>query len=365
MKKNWRETTERGSDEWIVRNFWEKNGKWFKWGGGGLVALITGLSSFYTISNDSVGIVTTFGRYTKTAGPGLNFKLPYVQSVEKVQNQAIFSEAFGFRTLKAGVKTEYIDNEAIKSGKVGKGDLYDIIDTEGLKHVGDVEEQAMDVLRDEYRMLSGDLNMADVEWVVQYKIKDPVAYKFNVKNPEKILRDVSEASMRIVAGDASIDEIITTGKSQIEFEVKKRLQDKLDSYGSGLEVTMVQLQSLNPPENVRNSFNEVNEAIQERSAKINNAQELYNKEIPKAKGEAKRLIEEAEGYATERVNKAKGDVARFKEIYAEYRKEPEITRKRMFLEALPEILKNTDKIIYTEDETGLLLKQLNLGGESK
>ena len=365
-KDDWRKNLDRDSFEYVWRDTWDRFGTKIKIGLAAAAIAITALSSAYTVKNDSVGIEKTFGAYSGTTKSGLHFLVPFVQSVDKVQNQAIHTEAFGFRTFKPGIKSEYIGVSEIASGKVDKGSLSDIIEEEGLKPEDNLAEQATNILRQEYLMLSGDLNMADVEWIVQYKVSDPIAYSFNVRDPRKVLRDVSEAVMRLNTGDASIDELLTTGRTDIEVAVKSRMQQKLNQYNTGMEVGLVQMQSSNPPERVRPSFNEVNSAIQTRQQKINQAMEQYNKEIPKARGEALATIQEAEGYATQRVNNAKGDVARFQQVYHEFQKAPGITRSRMYLEAMPGILGNSKQIYFIENQSnGLLLKKLDLDGGAK
>ena len=365
-KDDWRKTLDEDSFEYVWKDTWEKFGRKIKLGIVGTGLLMTTLSSCYTVPNDSVGIEKTFGAYSGTTKSGLHFLLPMVQSVDKVQNQAIHTEAFGFRTFKPGIKSEYIGVSEIAAGKVSKDNLTEIVEEEGLKPQDNLAEQASSILRQEYLMLSGDLNMADVEWIVQYKISDPIAYSFNVRNPRKVLRDVSEAVMRLNTGDASIDELLTTGRTDIEVAAKNRMQQKLNQYNTGMEVVLVQMQSSNPPERVRPSFNEVNSAIQTRQQKINQAMEQYNKEIPKARGEALATIQEAEGYATQRVNNAKGDVARFQQVYEEFQKAPGITKSRMYLEAMPGILENSKQIYFIENQSnGLLLKKLDLDGGTK
>ncbi|MEK6857472.1 MAG: FtsH protease activity modulator HflK, partial [Nanoarchaeota archaeon] len=204
----------------------------------------------------------------------------------------------------------------------------------------------------EYLMLTGDLNMADVEWIVQYDIKDPVAYLFNVKEPRNTIGDASQAVMRQLIGNGSIDEAITIGRIENEIGAKEGLQILLAQYNSGVRVGAVKLQSSNPPKRVREAFNEVNKSMQQKEEKINNAMQQYNQEVPRAKGEAQREIEEAEGYALERVNEANGNAEKFLKILEEYKKAPEITRQRLYLETMSELLpKIKDKIIV--DDKGL------------
>lgn len=363
---NWRDNLEKDSFEYALRDFWEKYSNKIKiYGGGGIAGLIV-LSNIYTVPQNSVGIEKLLGRYYTTTNPGPHMTIPFMQEVTKVENKTIFSEAFGFRNLKPGVKSQYIGRAEITEGKIEESDLREIIENEGLSAEGDIKESASKILREEYLKLNGDLSMADVEWVVQYRISDPVAYSFNIKSPRKTLRDLSESVMSSAAGDASIDEILTIGRKDIETYVKQELQKKLNNYNFGLEITLVQLQSSNAPERVRQSFNDVNTALQTKQQKINNAQQEYNKVIPEAEGKALAQIQQALGYKTQRINNALGDVARFQEVYSEYKNAPGVTRTRMYLEAMPNVLDNAKAIYYIENQSNnLQLNHLNLNGETK
>jgi len=359
---NWRKTLDSDSFEYTVRDLWDKYSRKVKIG-----AVVAGIgvgiiSSVYTVPNDSVGIVQTFGKYTTTKKPGLKFLIPIVQTVTKVQNQTIFSEAFGFRDLKPGVKSEYVGVDNVN--KVDEDKLKEIIEGEGLEPSDDnLAQQAANILQGEYLMLNGDLSMADVEWIVQYKIVDPVAYQFNIKDAKKTLRDVSEATMRMVTGDGSIDEVLTTGRKNIEVSAKSKLQEKLDFYQTGLEVVLVQLQSSNAPARVKASFNAVNSAMQTKQQKINEAQKEYNTVIPEAEGKALAMIQEAEGYKANRINTAIGDVARFDQVLQQYKNAPQVTKTRMYLEAMPTLLDKAKDIYYMESsDGGLLLKKIDLNG---
>lgn len=363
---SWRDNLDEDSFEYQLRNFWEKYSKKIKiYGGGGIAGLIV-LSNIYTVPQNSVGIEKLLGRYYTTTNPGPHMTIPFMQEVIKVENKTIFSEAFGFRNLKPGVKSQYIGRAEITEGKIEDSDLREIIENEGLSVDGDIKEIASKILREEYLKLNGDLSMADVEWVVQYRISDPVAYSFNIKSPRKTLRDLSESVMSSAAGDASIDEILTIGRKDIETYVKQELQKKLNNYNFGLEITLVQLQSSNAPERVRQSFNDVNTALQTKQQKINNAQQEYNKVIPEAEGKALAQIQQALGYKTQRINNALGDVARFQQVYSEYKNAPGVTRTRMYLEAMPNVLDNAKAIYYIENQSNnLQLNHLNLNGETK
>lgn len=280
------------------------------------------LTSFYTVPQDSVALVQRFGAYARTAEPGLQFRIPFgVERVTRVPVERVIKEEFGFRTVDAGVKSEYSTRD------YGAESL----------------------------MLTGDLNIADVEWVVQYKIKDPYLYIFHVRNVEETFRDLAEAVTTRIVGDRSVTEVITEGRSEIAVMIQDDLQAALDLYETGIDVVTVQLQDVNPPDPVKTSFNEVNEAEQERDRMKNEALQAYNKAIPEAQGKAQRKIAEAEGYATDRVNRALGDAARFEALYAEYKKAPDITRRRMYLETMNEVMPRVSgKVIVDEDIENLL-----------
>ena len=296
-----------------------------------LVLLILLGSTLYSVGPDEQGVIQRFGKYVRTTEPGLHMKLPFgIESAKKVKVKFIFKSEFGFRTLKAGVRTVYS-----KSNFLG-----------------------------ESLMLTGDLNLAVVEWIVQYRIKDAREYLFNVRDAEETLRDISEAVMREVVGDRSVSEVLTTGRMEVATEVQLRLQKILDTYGSGIKVGTVKLQDVNPPDMVKPAFNDVNESKQEKEQMINQAWEYYNKAIPLAKGEAKKQIQSAEGYAMNRINRAKGDAANFLDVWRAYNSSKEVTRKRLYLETLNEILPQAkEKYIFDESQEGLLpFLQLGKGG---
>ncbi len=292
------------------------------------------LTSFFTVPQDSVALVQRFGAYNRTVEPGLHFRLPLgVERVTRVPVERVIKEEFGFRTVSAGVKTEY----------------------SGQDHSS------------ESLMLTGDLNIADVEWVVQYKIKDPYQYVFRVRNVEDTFRDLSEAVTTRLVGDRSVNEVITEGRSEIAVQVQTELQEMLDLYETGVDVVTVQLQDVNPPGPVKDSFNEVNEAKQEQERITNEAWEAYNKAIPEAQGKAKRQVAEAEGYATDRVNRSLGDAERFRAVYAEYKLAPEVTRRRMYLETMGVVLPRVDgKVVIDEDIDNLLpMMEMGAAGASR
>lgn len=297
----------------------------------GFLALIFVFSGLYSVGPDEVGVIRLFGRYTRTTNPGLHFKIPMgVEKVNKVKVRYIFKEEFGFRTLKAGIKSQYSSKEYF----------------------------------DESLMLTGDLNVLIVEWIVQFKVKDPVKLLFNVRDPRETLRSVSEAVMRQVVGNGSVSEVLTTRRVEINQEVQDKLQEILDSYESGIQIVTVKLQDVNPADEVKPSFNEVNEAKQEKEKIINQAWEAYNKAIPAAKGDAEKTIREAEGYALKRVNQASGDASRFIATWEAYKEAKDVTRKRLYLEVMSEILpKAGQKYIMDSSSSGILpLLKLNQSG---
>ncbi len=298
----------------------------------GVIILILVASSVYQISPEEIGVILRFGKFVRTTEPGLHFKIPLVETLDKVPVQRQLKMEFGFRTVSPGIRTEY---------RVTPQSLREAV------------------------MLTGDLNVAVVEWIVQYKIKDAYNYLFKIRDVDSTFRYMNEAVVRKVVGDNSVDEVITVGRARIENEAKGELQTLCDLYEIGIEVNQLKLQDVNPPDPVKPSFNEVNEALQEKERKINEAYSEYNKEIPKAKGEAEQMIRGAEGYAMERVNKAQGDADRFKNIYREYARAPLVTRKRLYLETIMEILPKISKKIIFDEKQKNILPLLNLGEEVK
>ncbi len=301
-----------------------------------LIVLILFLTSFYTIKTDEVGVIKLFGKYSRTTAPGLHLKLPFgIESLTKIKGrQYIFREEFGYLTTKPGVRTQ-IRRDA--------------------SHLA------------ESLMLTGDLNIATVEWVVQYRIKNPRDYLFNVREITKTIRDIAESVTRQIVGDHSVDEVIILSRREIAQLIKERMQEILDRYQTGIDIETVELQDVNPPDPVKPSFNEVNEARQEMEKMINQAWESYNKVIPKAKGEAEKTIRQAEGYELNRINRAQGDANRFISIYETYRQSKDVTKRRMYLEAMSEILPKIErKYIVDKEQKGLLqLLQLQDRGEKK
>lgn len=303
---------------------------------------------FYEVGPDEVGVVQQFGKYMRTTNPGLHTKLPFgIETVKNIKVTHVFKEEFGFRTVMAGVRSIYDgrddDDRSGRRSLNGSGDPF----------------------LDESLMLTGDLNVAVVEWIVQYTIKDPVAFAFRVRDPRETIRNMSEAMMRLVVGDHTINEVLTAGREKIQTEVEKKLQEVLDSYGAGIAIRNVILQDVTPPNEVKPSFNEVNEARQEREKTINQAWEEYNKVIPRAKGQAEQQIREAEGYALERINRAEGDAKRFDLTWQAYKKAPEVTRQRLYLEMAEKLYPQLkDKWIMDDAQKGVL-PLLNLRQENK
>ncbi|NTX02440.1 FtsH protease activity modulator HflK [Myxococcus sp. CA051A] len=288
-----------------------------------LVTLVGLLTSYAQVEPDEVGVILRLGRFVGTVEPGPHFRLPFwVDRIVKVPVQRQLKAEFGFRT-------ESVNSRA----------------TSYSASTSDLKRESL--------MLTGDLNVAVVEWIVQYKIKDPYKYLFKVKNVEGMLRDISEASMRAVVGDHSVNEVLTTGRQTVATQSKLLLQDLADRYETGVDIQQVVLQDVNPPDPVKPSFNEVNQAIQEKERAINEAYAERNRAIPRAKGEAEEALRSAEGYAIERVNRAKGEAERFTRVYEEYRKAPEVTRRRMYLETVSQVLQGAgQKVVMDENLKG-------------
>ncbi len=329
-----------------------------------VVIAVAVVTSIYTVPTNSAGIIKRFGKYSRTTEPGIHLKAPLgIESAVSVPVKRVQKEEFGFRTLEAGVNSRYLGVEEIDSRNARQEDLRRLIERSGERTARSrrttLEERAKDVLRSEYAMLTGDLNITDVEWIVQYKIKDARNYLFNVREPRETIRDASEAVMRLLVGDGSVDEAITIGRIEYENSAREKIQELLDQYETGIHVVTVKIQSSNPPQKVRPAFNEVNKAQQQKEQRINEAMRAYNEKIPKTKGEAKKLVETARGYAAERVNRAEGDVAKFRSVYEEYRKAPDVTRQRMYLETMAKLLPEIpDKWIIEQGgaEGGILMK---------
>jgi membrane protease subunit HflK len=333
-----------------------------------VVLVASGLaSSIYTVPADSAGVVQRFGRYSRTTEPGIHLKAPFgIEEAVAVPVKKVQKEEFGFRTLEAGVDSRYLGADEIEGRRVGSNDLVKLIRESGerVSRSTPYQERAKEILRGEYVMLTGDLNIVDVEWIVQYKINDARSYLFNIREPRQTIRDASQAVMRQLIGNGSVDEAITIGRTEYQISAKVALQKLLDEYETGILVVTVKLQSSNPPMKVRPAFNEVNKALQQKETRINEASKTYNEAVPKSRGEAKKLIETAKGYAAERVNQAMGDIAKFEKIYAEYVKAPDITRQRMYLETMSKVLPLIPEkwIIEQGGADGGILMKLDLVG---
>ena len=285
-------------------------------------------TAYYTVPSDSVAVVQRFGKYLKQVPPGLHFKLPMgidVAAIVPVKRQ--LKQEFGFST--AGASNPYQSSGPRDRSR-------------------------------ETQMVTGDLNAALVEWVVQYRISDPAKYLFEVREPAETLRYVSESVMREVVGDRTVDEVITIGRQEIESEALTKMQTLSSKYVMGISIDQVQLKNINPPRPVQESFNEVNQAQQEKEKLINEARREYNKIIPLAEGEKDQRIREADGYRLKRINEAEGDVSRFNALLAEYTKAPEVTRRRIYIETMEDVLPRLDAKIIVDEETRNILPLLNL-----
>jgi membrane protease subunit HflK len=286
-----------------------------------LLAGITLFSSFYQIDPEEVGVILRFGRFVRKTEPGLHVKMPFAEEVLKVPVQRQLKQEFGFQTEVAGVRTRYAEGRFL----------------------------------DESLMLTGDLNVAVVEWIVQYRVADPYEYLFKVREVTETFRNINEAVMREVIGDRTVTEVLTVGRQGIEVDVQEKLQDLCRQYQTGITIDQVVLQDVNPPDPVKPSWDEVNQAQQQRDRLINEARAEYNEVVPRARGEAQQAVLQAEGYAFDRTNRAEGDAARFKALYAEYRRAPQVTRKRMYLETMQKVIPQMGgKLILDSQAEGII-----------
>ncbi len=296
-----------------------------------LLVLLGLKGTIYSIGPDEVGVIQRFGKYLYLSPPGLHLKLPFgIDKLTPIKVEKIFKEEFGARSLRQE-RGRYLG---------------------GGRH----EEESL--------MLTGDLNILDVRWIVQFRIKDPVKLLFAVRNPLNNIRDISEVVMRRLVGDYSVDEVLTNKREEIDGLAQAEMQQVLDEYQTGVQIITVKLLDVNPAEKVKPAFNEVNEAKQEKEKMINQAWEAYNKVIPRARGEAEKTIREAEGYALDKVNRAKGEADRFLARVEEYKKAPAITKKRLYLETLMDVLpKAKEKFIMdSKGASALPLLYLNREG---
>jgi membrane protease subunit HflK len=301
---------------------YQRNSGWLKL----LVVLVligvVGMTCWYQVEPEELAVVTRLGKYNETTEPGLQFKIPFVDQVTKIKAKRQLKQEFGFTTEAAGVKSAFRRDATS---------------------------------RKESTMLTGDLNVAVVEWIVHYKISDPKQFVFKVRNVTDTLRALSEAAMRSVVGDYSVTEVLTSGREEILENARIKLAEMCKLYETGLAIQRIELKDSAPPDPVKPSFNEVNQAEQERDRLRNEAWAKYNSEIPKAKGEAKKLIQQARGYASARINRAEGDAERFLQIEREYARAPNVTRTRIYLETMTEVLpKAGKKVLMDRDAKGIM-----------
>lgn len=292
----------------------------------GIVLIILLSMTFFQIRPEEVGVITRFGKYVRKEEPGLHAKVPILERKYKVPVERQQKEEFGFRTTATGIQSEYT-----KTGTA-----------------------------DESMMLTGDLNLADVEWVVQYRIDDPYLFLFKVREPVETMRDISEACMRQIVGDRTVNEVLTVGRTEISVSVHEEIQKVCTEYQLGIKIEQVVLQDVNPPDPVKDAFNAVNQAQQEKETLINQARSEYNKVIPRARGQAEETIQKAEGYASERVNNALGEAARFNAFYSEYIKAPEVTKRRIYLETMGNVLPKLGHKIITDEAGNDILPLLQM-----
>ena len=298
----------------------------------GLLLLILFGTSVFIVDQTEKAVITRFGKYIDTRGPGLQFKLPFgIDRNYTVNTESVRSEEFGFRTLKGGNNPIYAPTNRAQS--------------------------------EEFTMLTGDLNIVDVEWIIQYRVVDPKAWTFNVNDPIKTIRDVSRSVINMLVGDRAIMDIMGIERSAIQDEGRVLMNEMFSRFNLGINVIAVQLQNVTPPTGiVQEAFEDVNKAMQDMERLVNEGQQAYNEEIPKARGEAARLLQIAEGYRTERINKANGDVARFNSVFEEYRRAPEITRQRLYYEMVEEVFKNEEGVTIIDRNLTNFIPLMNLGG---
>lgn len=296
------------------------------------LGLITLPTAFYSVAPDEDAVVLRFGKYDRTVGPGLHLKLPWdLEDVIKVPVRKILKLEFGFRTLNPGVRTEYD-----KSGNY----------------------------KNESMMLTGDLNVVDVTWIIQYQVKDAREFLFNVRNVRENLYDLSQAVMREVVGDRTVSEAISSGRLEIEALAQESMQKILDDYKMGIRLVALKLQDVYPPEKVKPSFDEVNSAVQDAKQIANIAEKQRQKLIQEEKGKAEQMIKNAEAYKVNLVNRAKGDTDRFLALYNEYKKAPNLTKKRLYFDSMQTVLNKTDKVYIVDPSVKSLMPLLKLGGDT-
>jgi len=294
----------------------------------GIVLLLQGVySSVFKIAPGEVGVILRLGKFAKSTQSGLHFKLPYIDTLYKVDVEKVRKQEFGFRTRFPGQQSSF-----------------------------DRSNYEMESL-----MLTADKNVINVAWIVQYKVSDPYLFLFKIKDVEQAVHDASESVTRRIVGNMDFDYVLSN-RDLLAASVKKELQSELDNLEAGVSLITVQFQDINPPDLVKPAFNEVNEADQDMKRLVNEAQETYNRVIPKARGSAKQIIEEAKGYASERINDAKGQSGRFLDILKEYKSAPDVTRKRMYLETMQNILPNVQMVYVIDKDQQSPIPLLNLSG---
>jgi len=293
-----------------------------------LVAIVALANIAFQVKPEEVGVVLRFGRYVRATEPGLHVKLPFIEEVMRVPVQRQLKEEFGFRTTEPGIQSQY--STASFAG--------------------------------ESVMLTGDLNVAVVEWIVQYRITDPYKYLFKLRGLTETFRSMNEAVMREVVGDRTVTEVLTVGRQEIATTSERLLQEMVNQYEMGIIVEQIVLQDVTPPDPVKPSWDEVNQAQQQRDRLINEARAEYNKVIPRAKGEAGQAVLQAEGYALERVNGAQGDATRFKAVYDAYRRAPEVTRRRLYLETMQRVLPQLGVKVFMDKGSGSVIPLLPIEG---
>lgn len=288
-------------------------------------------TSFFIVDATEQAVVTRFGKYLKTVGPGLQYKMPFgIDRNYNVPTQVVQTEQFGFQTVTSGITNQYQNG-----------------------------------ITSESTMLTGDLNIVDVEWIIQYRIVDPAAWLFNVQERTQTIRDISQSVVNMLVGDRAILDVMGSERSAIESQALEQMNENFRQFGLGINVLTVRLQNIVPPAGVQDAFEDVNKAIQDMNRFINEGKEAYNSEIPKAQGEADRQVQVAQGYAIERVNRAQGDIARFNSVYEEYRKSPGVTRERLYIEAMEEIFaaQENSTLIDGQLENVLPVKTLSGGAQ--
>ena len=294
------------------------------------IVAIGGFSCFYIVDETENAVITRFGKYQETVGAGLHFKLPFgIDKSYTVPVKVVQTEQFGFKTVKSGRNNEYINNIGTES-----------------------------------TMLTGDLNIVDVEWIIQYRIVDPKQWLFGVYEKEQTIRDISRSVINELVGDRAILAVMGSERTSIETLALDKMNSYFENLGLGISVIAVKLQNIVPPSGVQDAFEDVNKATQDMNRFINEGKEAYNAEIPKAQGEADRLLQVAQGYAAERVNMAKGDVARFNAVYEEYKRSPKVTKERIYLETMDEIFGSEKKPELIDGELDNVLPVKTLGGNN-